>query len=232
MAIVDIAKITSILEELGGQTTIADLVVCIGGILVLLVWAIRTSLGTKALDNAPARENIMPPLWALIPFFLWFGTVSVLYFIKEKLLAGLPDWQDAIADNLMLCLGVIPAIVTSVMIARLTFARGLKGLGLNPKTIPRDFVAAFLNLLADYAGRPRRDYPDDHNRQINLRRQISNAAARGIKADNRLFPVAGACPDCFHRGCGRAVCGGAYFPRDDSNCCCGHISSDPGPRFL
>jgi membrane protease YdiL (CAAX protease family) len=148
MAIVAITKITEILEELGGQTTIADLVVCIGGVLVLSVWAIRTSMGTKSLDNAPVRENIMPPIWALIPFFLWFGTVSVLYFIKEKLLAGLPDWQDAIADNLALCLGVIPAIVTSIMIARLTFARGLKGLGLNPKTIPRDFVAAILNLFA------------------------------------------------------------------------------------
>lgn len=148
MAIVAITKITEILEELGGQTTTADLVVCAGGILVLLVWAIRTSLGTKSLDNAPARENIMPPLWALIPFFLWFGTVSILFFIKQKFLAGLPDWQDAIAENLALCFGVIPAIVTSVMIARLTFARGLKGLGLNPKTIPRDFVAALLNLLA------------------------------------------------------------------------------------
>jgi len=145
---VDITKITSILEELGGQTTIADLVVCAGGVLVLSVWAIKTSLGTKALDNAPVRENIMPPLWALIPFFLWFGVVSVLYFIKGKLLAGLPDWQDALADNLILCIGVIPTIVTSVMIARTTFARGLKGLGLNPKTIPRDFGAALLNLLA------------------------------------------------------------------------------------
>jgi membrane protease YdiL (CAAX protease family) len=148
MAIVAITKITEILEELGGQTTPADLIVCTGGILVLLVWAIRTSLGTKSLDNAPARENIMPPLWALIPFFLWFGMVSVLFFIKEKLLAGLPDWQDSIAENTALCLGVIPAIVTSVMIARITFAHGLKGLGLNLKTIPRDFVAAILNLFA------------------------------------------------------------------------------------
>jgi membrane protease YdiL (CAAX protease family) len=146
--IVDIARITSILEELGGQTTIADLVVCLGGTLVLSVWALKTSLGTKALDNAPARENNMPPLWALTPFFLWFGTVSVLSFAKEKLLAGLPDWQDALADNLILCIGVIPAIVTSVMIAKIAFVRGLRGLGLNPKTIPRDFVAAILNLLA------------------------------------------------------------------------------------
>ena len=135
----DITRITSILEELGGQTTIADLIVCAGGALVLSVWTLRTSLGTKALDNSPVRENNMPPLWALIPFFLWFGTVSVLFFIKGKLLAGLPDWQDALADNLILCIGVIPTIVTSVMIARTTFARGLKGLGLNPTTIPRDF---------------------------------------------------------------------------------------------
>ncbi len=144
----DIAKIASILEELGGQTTIADLIVCLGGTLVLSVWAIRTSLGTKALDNAPPRENNMPPLLALVPFFLWFGTVSVLLFIKEKLLAALPDWQNAIAENLVLCVGVIPALVTSVIIAKIAFVRGLKGLGLNPRTIPRDFVAALLNLLA------------------------------------------------------------------------------------
>ena len=49
MAIVAITKITGILEELGGQATTADLVVCIGGVLVLAAWAIRTSLGTKAL---------------------------------------------------------------------------------------------------------------------------------------------------------------------------------------
>lgn len=147
-AIVDIANITNILEELRGQTTIADLVVCVGGVLVLSVWAVRTSLGTRALDNSPPRENNMPPLLALTPFLLWFGTVSVLFFVKEKLLAGLSDWQGVFVDNLILCIGGIPVIVTSVMIARITFVRGIRGLGLTPTTIPRDFVAAFLNLLA------------------------------------------------------------------------------------
>ena len=144
----DIARITSILEEFGGQTTIADLVVCLGGVLVLAAWALRTSLGTKALDNSPMRENNMPPLLALIPFFLWFGMVSALLLVKKLLLPNLPDWQDVLADNLVLCVGVIPAIVMSVIIARIAFVHGLKGLGLNPKTIPRDFVAALLNLLA------------------------------------------------------------------------------------
>ena len=89
----------------------------------------------------------MPPLLT-IPFFVWIGTVSALFFIKEKLLVDLPDWQDAIAENLAICMAAIPAIVAGVMIARITFVRGFSALGLNPKTIPRDFAAALLNLLA------------------------------------------------------------------------------------
>jgi membrane protease YdiL (CAAX protease family) len=71
-----------------------------------------------------------------------------LFFIKEKLLVGLPDWQDSIAENMALCMAAIPPIVAGIMIARITFVRGLSALGLNLKTIPRDFVAALLNLFA------------------------------------------------------------------------------------
>ncbi len=71
----------------------------------------------------------MPPLLALIPFFLWFGTVSVLFFVKEKLLAGLPDWQDALADNLILCIGVIPAIAAERNDSKDNFCPRSKGSG-------------------------------------------------------------------------------------------------------
>ena len=90
----------------------------------------------------------MPPYLAVIPLFMWFGVVVGLAFIKKKALAGLPDWQSALADNVILCIGVIPAVATSMIIARSRFARRLKGFGLNPKTIVRDLGAGFLNLLA------------------------------------------------------------------------------------
>jgi membrane protease YdiL (CAAX protease family) len=144
----DNTQITKAFKELVEQITIVDVTVCSAGILVLLVWLIKTSFGTKALLFAPSRRNYMPPYLALLPLFMWFGMVSLLVFVKKAALPGLPDWQDAIADNLILCLGVAPAIAIIIVMVRSFFARGLKGFGLNPKTIPRDLGAALLNLFA------------------------------------------------------------------------------------
>jgi membrane protease YdiL (CAAX protease family) len=145
---VDISQLTKAVAELADQASIIDLVVCLGGSLVLAVWLLKTSFGTKALVDSPPRRNNMPPYLALIPLFIWVGTVVGLDFIKGKLLAGLPDWQSASADNVILCISVAPAVATSMIIARSSFARRLKGFGLNPGTIVRDLGAGFLNLLA------------------------------------------------------------------------------------
>jgi len=135
-------------SELAEQITIVDVAVCAAGVFVLLAWLVKTSFGTKALLYAPSRRNYMPPWLAIVPLFLWFGTVSLLVALKEFALPGLPDWQDALAENLIMCIGIAPAIAVSIIMARFFFARGLKGFGLNPKTILPDFGAALLNLLA------------------------------------------------------------------------------------
>jgi len=144
----NLSQLTEILEEIGGQASIIDLIVCAAGVFVLVWWLLKTSLGTKALDDAPCRRNNMPPLYAVIPLFMWILTASILLFIKERALTDLPDWQGALVDNLIMCLGVAPAIATGLMIARRCFARRLKGLGLDSRTIPRDLGAGLLNLLA------------------------------------------------------------------------------------
>jgi membrane protease YdiL (CAAX protease family) len=136
------------IKELVGQPNIIDLIVCTAGVLVFAVWLLKTSLGAKALVDSPSRRNNMPPYLALIPFFFWAFSVLILDWVKKKTAPQLSGWQDAFAGNLALCLGAAPAIVTIVYIARRHFARGLRGFGLNPKTILKDFPAALLNLLA------------------------------------------------------------------------------------
>lgn len=67
---------------------------------------------------------------------------------KNHDLARFAGLANAFADNLILCIGVAPAVAASVIIARTCFARRLKGFGLNPKTIVCDLGMALLNLLA------------------------------------------------------------------------------------
>lgn len=90
----------------------------------------------------------MSPYLAFVPFFFWFLTVWLLAFIKNKTTPEMQGWQDAFADNLILCLSAAPAFVIILVIAKRHFARGIKGLGFQPKTILKDFGAALLNMLA------------------------------------------------------------------------------------
>ncbi|MFH1371411.1 MAG: CPBP family intramembrane glutamic endopeptidase [Planctomycetota bacterium] len=140
--------ITEIIKEVVGRANVIDLIVCVGGVLVLAVWLLRTHLGVRALDNSPQRRNDMPPYLALIPLIFWIFAVWLLGLLKEKTYPELSGWQNAFADNLVMCLGVAPMIAMVLFIARNHFARRLKGFGFNPETIGRDLGAALLNLLA------------------------------------------------------------------------------------
>jgi membrane protease YdiL (CAAX protease family) len=90
----------------------------------------------------------MPFYLAFIPPVFWFLTIWLLNLIKENVCPELAGWKNAFANNLMWCLGAVPVIVMGLCLAKIHYARGLKGLGLNPKTVARDLWAALLNLLA------------------------------------------------------------------------------------
>ena len=136
------------IAELAGKVNVVDIIFCVGGVLVLAWWLLKTSLGTKALVHSRPRRNNMHPLWLVVVLLLWFEAGWILFFIKEKVLADLAGWKDALIDNLILCISAIPAVVIILLTARACFARRLKGLGLNPATIPRDLGAGLINLIA------------------------------------------------------------------------------------
>jgi membrane protease YdiL (CAAX protease family) len=128
--------------------TAIDLIICLAGMLLFGGWLLKTSLGRKALSDSVPRRNNMPFYLPFVPLFIWFGTVSLAISVTEKLLPDLLDWQKALLDNLILCIGAITAIAVIIFLARASFARRLKGFGLNLGTIHKDFPAALLNLLS------------------------------------------------------------------------------------
>jgi len=121
---------------------------CGAGVLLFGAWLLRTSLGRNALSDCPIRRNNMPFYLPFVPLFVWFVGASLAVSLTRKLLGHLEGWQGAFADNLVLGIGAVATIAVIVFLARASFARRLKGFGLNLRRIHRDFFAAPALLLA------------------------------------------------------------------------------------
>ena len=133
--------------EFAGFITLTDLIL-LGGVIVFGGWLLKTSLGRKALADSVPRRNNMPFYLPFIPLFIWFGPVAVAAVIAEEFLDGLLAWQETFLRNLIYCIGGLAVTALIVLLARVSFARRLKGFGLNAKTIVRDFFAGAASLLA------------------------------------------------------------------------------------
>ena len=120
----------------------------LSGILLFGIWLLKTSLGREALADSRPRRNNMRPYLCLVPLFVWFGPVPLAVQITEVLAADLQDWQRASLNNLIYCVGAIVVMAVIIFLVRASFARRLKGFGLNIRSIHKDFLAAFLNLLS------------------------------------------------------------------------------------
>jgi membrane protease YdiL (CAAX protease family) len=136
-----------IIKQFCTSITIDD-VLCVAGLILLGIWLLKTSWGRNALANSRPRRNNMPLYLPFIPLFIWFGAPPLAISIITELVGNLQGWQGAFLDNLVLSVGAIAVIAVIIFLARASFARRLKGFGLNVKTIHKDFLAAFVNLLA------------------------------------------------------------------------------------
>jgi len=129
------------------ETITVTHLICLAGLILFARWLLKTSLGRKALADSVPRRNNMPAYLPFVPLFICFGTVWLIASITHRVFGDLQGWQSNFLDNLILCISELTAIVVIIFLARIHFARRLKGFGLNVKTVVRDFFAAFVNLL-------------------------------------------------------------------------------------
>jgi len=140
MTIIEIARQTTKLMN-------PALLICLVGLILFGIWLLRTSWGRKAFVGSPVRRNDMPVYVPGILLFAWFGVFPTTILIGRKLSADLPAWSSAAIVNAVYCLDATSLTAGTLILARHHFARRLKGFGLNPETIPRDFLTSLLNLL-------------------------------------------------------------------------------------
>jgi membrane protease YdiL (CAAX protease family) len=130
------------------QTITATDFIWLAGLLLLACWLLDTSLGRKALADSLPRRNSMPFYMPLVPLTLWFGAVAMTVVLVQKLTPGLQGWKEIFRDHIVMSIGAVVTMVVMLFLAHVHFPRGLKGFGLNTRTIVKDFFMAIVNLLA------------------------------------------------------------------------------------
>jgi len=129
------------------ETVTVTGVICLAGLILFGIWLLRTSWGRKALVDSAPRRNNMPLYLPFVALSVWFVSVLVTGSIGSKVMADVDDWRRAAVGNAIYCIGGIIISGGAVFLARVYFARRLKGFGLDLRTIHKDVLAAGVNLL-------------------------------------------------------------------------------------
>ena len=134
-------------KQLVNSVSLEDLINVVGA-GVLAVWLLRTSLGRTSLVHSRPRRNSMSPLVVFAPFALWIAGPLLLMMPFMDSDGSLGGEADAMVSNVAYCASGALTIALILLLARGHFARGLKGFGLDLRTVFRDAGAAVVRLLA------------------------------------------------------------------------------------
>ncbi len=122
-------------------------VVSLVGIGLFAVWLARTSLGRRSLAQTRPRRNSMSPVTPFIPFGVWFLGIYLLQSIVVTVSGPLGEQDEMLVNHITFCVGAVLTLGLILPLARYHFARGLRGFGLDLRTVGRDLGGAFVKLL-------------------------------------------------------------------------------------
>jgi membrane protease YdiL (CAAX protease family) len=125
-----------------------DVVTIGSGVGLFAWWLLSTSLGRNSLAGSKPRRNCMAPFTPIILFITWLLGIAALQSIAYSIAGHIERWQALFLGQLVYSVGSVVIVALVLILAKLDFARGLKGLGLRLKAAPRDLGLAFVTLLA------------------------------------------------------------------------------------
>jgi len=123
--------------------TVLDAVIVLSGVALFARWLLTTSLGRDSLANSKPRRNRMAFYLPFAMFVMWLLLQGTALAVGDA-----RSWQGLFQRNLVGCVASLVTVGLILIVAKLDFARGIKGLGLRLTTVPHDLGFAFVTLLA------------------------------------------------------------------------------------
>ena len=125
------------------------LAIIVSGLAIMGNWLFRCG-GFSSLKKAPVRRNTLPIYVGFAAIVLWLCLAVFLMLFVGMLPQDAPGWITELITYLMSLMMEVAFIMVFLWLAQTHFVRGLKGFGLNPKTILRDLKMAPVHLIAVY----------------------------------------------------------------------------------
>ena len=135
-------------EQSVTSLSVTDTLVILAGVALFASWLLSTSLGRKALVQSKPRRNRVPWYVPILVFLGWMAGMGLLPQVALEVVGKMEQWRELFLGNIMYSVASVIVVAIVGAIAKLDFARGLKGLGLRVRTVPRDLAFAFFTLLA------------------------------------------------------------------------------------
>ena len=134
--------------------TAADIVMiamALLGVAFFIKW-LQSPAGPFDLSNIPVRRNRIPYLAPFIFILTWLLLIAVASSAVEMIEAAGPAdesqaWREDFFTYAAIATVELAMIIFFIDFARARFVRGLKGFGLDTRTIPKDLPAAVANLV-------------------------------------------------------------------------------------
>jgi membrane protease YdiL (CAAX protease family) len=120
----------------------------LAGLVMFGNWLLKTSLGRNALLDCPVRRNNIPPYLPFIPLVVFFIASYLAGRIIKAFTTDYSDWKFVLYQHIAMFVVGTGTITLIIFLARQFFVHGLKGLGLNFRTIGKDLGASFINFLS------------------------------------------------------------------------------------
>ncbi len=133
-----------------GPLTVADVVTVIAGVALFAWWLLNTGLGRHSLANTKPRRHCMAPVTPILLFLAWLVGGEMLQRLAYQVAGHIEEWQAVFLGQLVYSVGSLGIVALILFVAKLDFARGLKGLGLRLQTVPKDLGLGFLTLLGTW----------------------------------------------------------------------------------